>query len=310
MKPGLFLARQLEQRLPQIYEQRYPDLWAVNGEIIPSTGDLEEGADTIVAEFIETMGEAAFMSDQADDIPMVDVAIGEDKYPVLAPITAFSYTVMQLNAAIKAGRNLTTIKEMSAKRAIDEKGHKFAVYGSTKHKAPGLLNNTAVPLVDSTFDADAPGVTADDLVDFFATQLNKVATSSQQVEAVDTILVSDNLRKQLVTKRLAGTSDSALTYLLNNYGTATGGSLRRIIAKNELTPALLAQYGVRPDATKERIVFMPSNPNAVQRHFSLMTMMEPQLHGTKFLVPCYNYVSPTIFHYPGSCLYVDIPAVA
>lgn len=307
MKPGIFLARQLEQRLPQIYAKRYPDLWGINGEIIPSTGDLEEGTDTIIAEFIETIGEANLMSDVADDIPLVDVSIGEDKYPVVAPVTAFTYSIMQLNAAIKANRNLTSMKEMAAKRAIDEKGHKIAVFGSTKHKMPGLLNNSAVPLVDSTFNVAAAN--ADELVDFVATQLNKVTTSSQQVEAIDTILVSDSMRKAMVTKRLAGTSDSVLTYLLANYGASTGGSLRRILAKNELAPSLLAEYGVRPDATKERMVFLPSNPDAVQRHFSLLTMMEPQVRGVNFLVPCYNYISPTIMHYPGSLLYVDLPAV-
>lgn len=307
MKPGVFLARQLEQRLPKIYDKRYPDLWAVDGSIIPSTGDLEEGADVVIAEFIERYGEAAFMSDEADDIPLVDIAIGEDKYPVMAPVTSFKYTVMELNAAIKARRDLTGMREMTAKRALDEKAHKFAVYGSAKHNIPGLLNNPNVPLVDSTFNANT--ATADDLVDFIGTQITSVTTRSQQVEAIDTIVVSDTLRNKLVKNRLSGTSQSALGYLLENYGTTTGGSLRRIIAKSEMAPELLAQYGVRPDATKERILMIPSNPEAVERHFSLPVIMEPQIQGTKYLVPCYNMVSPTIFHYPGSCLYIDIPAV-
>lgn len=308
MKPAYFLARQLEQRLPTIYAKRYPDLWGINGEIIPSTGDIEEGAESIIAEFIAQVGEASLMSDVAGDLPLVDISVSEDKYPIVAPVTAFTYSVMQLNSAMKANRNLTEMKGIAAKRAIDEKGHKVAIYGSTKHKMPGLLNNDAVPLVDTSFNVAT--ASADELVDFVATQLNRVTTSSQQIESVDTILVSDSMRKAMVTKRLSGTSDSVLTYLLANYGASTGGSLRRILAKNELAPALLAEFGVRADATKERMVFMPSNPDAVQRHFSLITMMEPQAHGVNFLVPCYNYISPTIMHYPGSLLYVDVPAVA
>ena len=55
---GNYLNRELEQKMPGIYEKKYAQLWAEEGEIITSSGTLQEGTTTVLEEIVETVGEA------------------------------------------------------------------------------------------------------------------------------------------------------------------------------------------------------------------------------------------------------------
>lgn len=305
---GLFLQRQLEQRIPEVYSKRYPNLWAIAGEVLPSVGDLEMGADTITAEILEQAGEAQIYAQGSNDTPLVDVSVSEDQYKVFVFIAAARWSIFELEKARKANKDLNALKLAAVRRAIDERAHKLACFGSVKHGAKGLFNLTGVPVDNNTFDADATATDADDYIQFFGDIITDVSSNSNSVEEVDTILVPEKLLDVGRRLRLPGSQTSALSYVLENWGAANGGSLRRILPKNECQSSYLEAYGVHPTGTnKDRLVLLPSNPDALHRKFYALDFLDPQVQGTDWRVIGYSGASEVLCHYPESLSYVDIP---
>ena len=132
---GNFLFRQLQQKLPELLREREPEMWGANGTIIPTTMDLEPGAREVIEETLKEKGrEAAFYSEESNDITLVDVAFRETPYKVLDMVKAYSYTIMELLADQKANRPIRTLKAQVARRVLMEKRHKFALFGSARHQ--------------------------------------------------------------------------------------------------------------------------------------------------------------------------------
>lgn len=308
LKAGIFLSRQLEQVMPRLYEKLYPRLWAEEGLYFPAVGDLEMGIQTIIEETVTQIGEAAIMSDRATDIPLAEAIIDESPFKAVCVSIHVDYTVPELNAAQKAGRDIRSIRMASANRAIKERIHKLAVFGSAKHGMTGIFNNSLVPKVDSSYDADGVGTTVDDHISFVADNIIKVENDSNLVEGIDTILVPAKLHNIWSKARVTNTSQSVINYLLENFGPSAGGSLRSIVKVNECRNDQLVANGVTlSDANDDRVVFLPVNPDAGERKFYAMQNLEPQLMGMTYKVFMYAGTSEAIIHYPGSMLYVDIP---
>ena len=308
--PGMFLSRQLEQVLPKLYEKRYASLWADEGLYLPATGDLEMGADTLVEETVNQIGEAAILADGANDIPVADALINEDRFKAVVIATHFSYSIIELNKAEKAGRSLRDIKVKAADRAMRQRTHKLAVFGSAKHGMTGFFNDANVPVVSSSYDADNNATTFDDHIDFFADNFTKVKDDTNLVEGIEYVLVPAKLRNIWAKSYQAGNGQSVLRYIIENYGVMSGGTLRGIIEVNETRAADLEANGVKsPGANVDRIVFLPNNPDAAERKFYGMQLLPPEPVGMGFKTYMYSGTSEPIIHYPGSMLYVDIPKV-
>lgn len=187
---GVFLNRQLEQRLPKIYQRRYPTLKFANGELLPLTFDLEAGADSIVEEIMDTVGEMGeAMPDAIDDIPLADASIAETKFGVIVKPIAIRYSVRELAAAQKAGRNIRGMREFAARRAIEETMNSIGAVGDKARGLVGLLNDPNVP-VDSTIATDFynAATTADQLVSLFTDAVTKIVTNTNMSEEPDTVL--------------------------------------------------------------------------------------------------------------------------
>ena len=308
-RAGHFLKRQLEQVLPKLYEKRYPRLWSVDSsEILPGFGDLDPGTETLIEETINTAGEAVIYSDKSGDIPTADANIEEFPYKAVMLASAVAWSVAEMNADEKANRNLRANKLFALNRAMMEKKHKLAVFGSAKHGMEGLFNNSNVPVVTSTYDANT--ATFQDHIDFFSDSFSQVEDSTNLTEGIATVLVTERHHKALVQSVLPGTSTSALTYILDNYSTSAGGTLQRIMKVNETRAALLEQFGVLPPGTNnDRVVFLPMNPDAVERRFYDTSFLDIQMRALSLYLYAYCGVSETIVHYPTSMLYVDITQV-
>lgn len=310
LNPGMFLSRQLEQVLPKLYEKRYASLWADEGIYLPATGDLEMGADTLVEETVTELGEAAIVADGANDVPVADALIDEAKFKAVAIATHFSYSILELNKAEKAGRPLRDVKAKAADRALRQRTHKLAVFGSAKHGMTGFFNDANVPVVSSSYDADDAATTFADHVDFFADNFTKVKDETNLVEGIEYVLVPAKLRNIWAKSFQTGNGQSVLRYILENYGAASGGTLRGIIEVNETRSADLEANGLKAAGTNEdRIVFLPNNPDAAERKFYGMQILPPEVVGMGYKTYMYCGTSEPIIHYPGSMLYVDIPKV-
>ncbi|MEM9541761.1 MAG: major capsid family protein [Cyanobacteria bacterium P01_E01_bin.42] len=310
-KAGTFLTRQLEQLLPKLYEKKYPNLWAAKGEYLPATGDLEEGAETVVAEVLSSVGEAKILSPDSDDIPMVQVGLEEDKFKAFCIVIGFQYSVPELKKAAKAGRLIRTTRMNASNRAMQEKVHKLAVFGSAKHGASGFFNNPHVPVIDSTYNAADPATTAQDHIDFISDVITSVQSGSNLTEGIATIGVPIKLHNIWRKALIPGTSDTVLDHVLDTFGDPrTNGTLRQIVPLNETQSSLLEKHGVHAQGTdKDRLIFAPADPEAISRKFYPAIYMEPQLQLLNWTTIGYCGTTETICEYPLSMRYVDIPKV-
>lgn len=305
---GTFLARSLEQHIPQLYEKKYPRLWAEEGMYLPAVGDLEEGAREVIETTVNQVGEALISADGADDVPLVDVSMDEFPFKATCISAGIKYSIPELKAAMRANQDIKTTRLNGLGKALAERIHKLAVFGSSKHGMNGFFAHPRINLVNSSYDADGSGVTAQDHIDFISDNLIKVESDSNLTEGIETILVPAKLYNVWAKTILPSTNQNIIRHVLENFGTEAGGTLRQIKKVNECQSSYLEKYKAQASGTnKDRVVFMPFDPMAFERKYYPVNFLEPQLQGMSYTLVAYTGTSEVIDHYPGSALYVDIP---
>jgi len=303
---GMFLSCQLDKALPKLRNEQYPDLWADAGSYFPAVDDLEEGAKTVVAEFINTVGKASLLSQGASNIPLVDAGISEYRYKVVHFEEEFQYNIIELENAKMAGRDIDYTRMMEMRRTLAEQVHKIAVFGDKERSMRGFFNGSNVRILNESYDADDSSITIDDHIDFVADNMRKADPS---FGAPDTLLVPPKLHNIWSKAIVKGTDTNVIRYLQDNFGSSQSSRLLRIIWVKETQSHLLEQNGVHsPGTNKDRVVFIPSNnPEVVERKFFPVKFKKLQLKGMDYYITCYCGTSEAIWHYPSAGLYVDIP---
>lgn len=301
---GVFLARQLEMLLPKVYSKKYPALKFANGSMLPASAELDAGVDSVVEQLMSTTGNASDDSgDMIDDIPLADASVSEQKYPVVCKPIAIRYTVRELAAAQKGGRNIRGMREMAARRAIEESMNKLAAYGDAKRGIVGMLNDPNVPVVDSTTDLYSSATTPDALLEFLSNQVSKVVADSFQTEEPTTMAVPVRLYERISTRRVTDTNTTVLEFFLRN-----SPYISEIVPCNELSNAQMVANGALPsNSTKDAILIYPKNPEAVQRLYEGLVFLPPEIRGLHFLVIAYQCSTGAIWHYPKSALTITYP---
>lgn len=306
VQAGRFLSRKLEVKLPGVIKKKYPPLWGAMGMHIPTTGDLPLGSKKLVIETIEEVGEAAIYDGLANDIPLADVTAGEETYKASVIISGFKAGVLELDYARRLGVDIGDERMMAMSRAINEKIHKIALRGTTKHGMTGFFNNPNVNRVDITTNFYDPATTADNLIDFVNSLTNSIRKYTKMVEAADMILCSVDFANRL-NKRVPDSGVAVIDNILNR----RGQTLKDIVPVNELDASVLEEFGVHPAGTnKERIIVYPMSSEILERKFSPMDTLPPQLHIMDYLTIGYCGTSEVIWRYPDAALYVDIPKAA
>lgn len=297
---GVFLTRQLEQRLPKVYAKKYPALKFGNGELLPATADLEVGAESVIEEIMDTVGQADNVADQVDDIPISDAYIKEFKFPVTVKAAAIRYSVRELAAAQLGKRNIRGMREMSARRSIEERMNKLSAYGESG--ITGMLTDPGVP-IDSSISTNYydSAVTADALIDFFTSKVTSIVESTNMVEEPDTIVVPVRLHEIITNKRIPDSSSTVKQFILEN-----NTWIRQILPANEVSGAQLQANGIG-NGSKDRILIYPKNPETVQRLFEPLTVLPAQLRGLQYIVIMLQASTGAIWHFPGSSLVLEIP---
>ena len=304
-----FLRGELERKLPQIYGKRYPGLWGITGEIIPMTPDSDLVAmEKIYAEYTSEAGQAKIYAEKSQDIPLVSTGSTEDDFKIFVTALGARWTFIELEQArLMPMKDIVGRRTMAVQRGLDEKCHRMAIFGDTVHK--GLLNQTTVPAISPSLDLDAAGTTPADLIDFFAMIFGTLEDSTNDMEMPDTLLITPKVHRLLRSKIVANTDKTVLTHILENYGVAGGGSLRRIVSKRELNFDQLEAYGVKASGTnKDMIVLMSANPDTIHMEFTGFSQLPLTANDTStgFTQISYRAQTEVMAHYPGAMLYINI----
>jgi hypothetical protein len=313
---GSWFYRQLQYFLPKVYEEKYPSYWAAEGRYHTVVGDLPIGKKDVVEATVKELGEASIYSEGSGDIPIVNVTMSESLYKTFIFTAGFDYNVFDLerDRMDNCIRDVNLVQRLmkTVQRTLIQKEHLVAVYGSATHGVKGLFNNASVPLVDATtYDADGGSTTFQTHIDFIRTYMAAVETTTNLSEGIEYILVPPAVYWAWAGSTQSGdSSKNVITAALEWFGNAANGSLKGIIKCNECTAGNMEAYGgITAGTNKDRIVFLPTNPDFSTRHNFVMQMNAPQERDLNFRTIAYCGTSETIIIYPNAMRYVDIPKV-
>jgi hypothetical protein len=304
-----FFSRELEQKLPKIWEQQYANLWAENGLYLPAPSVLEEGTTSISEEVMESVGRAQEISDLTDDIPTVSVSIAEAQFKVHHFALAYHYSILELAREAKAGRSLQTQRIKAVDRGLRQRVNDLLLFGDKKRGSQGLYNLNGIPLSATAYNPNT--ATWVQHIDFFVNLLGGVQDRNQLSAGISYVMTSYKHTLKLKTTYQSNDSGkTAYDAIMDIFGTQAGGTLKGIIGVNESKAAILEAKGIKAAGTNlDRIVCMPQDSEVLSYARFAPNYLEPERRSMNFKVAAYVGCSELIVHEPEAMQYADIPTV-
>lgn len=140
---GLFVGEQLLAQAKRVYEEQMPPN---NADILlPPVGTEMKGAAQYAREIYQHQGQADWVGDAADDLPMVNASVIRDTYNIDQGGCAYGWTLKEINAAQYAGRPLEQRRGLSARRAIENFRNTVFFLGSLAKQIYGLFSFPQIP---------------------------------------------------------------------------------------------------------------------------------------------------------------------
>ena len=308
-----FLDEQLELVLSRVIAQEYPALRYENGDLIPTTADLDLGMSRISQRVLSQVGQAILWSGEGMQIPSTDVSVSERDYPIRAVAAGYSLSEKEIAEADRARRNgdidipLGQRKAQASARAIAEKIDKITAYGEPGQGFPGFLSDPGVEEDDDSFDfyntSNTPQAQQEAIFDFFQEKIGKILGKVERLYQPSHILLPLDIfnRLNVPTTDANQILMNVLERQLAPYGINT------ITWDTRLNAQALNDNGVRGNADKDRIVIYARDPEVLERHTGILQQAERERSNMQEFVPYYQVLSPPQFHFPECALYVDVP---
>ncbi len=298
---SVWFQRELETIDPRAYEFKFPTLKST--QIIPLQPNVPEWALVYSWRMFEGVGQAEFISNMADDLPMAD-AKGTESSKVIKPIgKAYGWNWFELNAAAATGRPLDQLRIKAARKGVEQKIDTVMATGDSAHNLDGLLNLTGIPtftLLNKAaggtrwIKADgSPNATAKEVAaDLKRMAGARVAATDEMFSEFTIVLPIDEY--EYATEQTVGeTSMTALQLALQS------PHINRIVPWAKCTGA--------GSGVADRICLFPEDPEVVA---GILPMPFRQLPGQwknlKFTVPCVATVGGVVVRYTIAMAYADI----
>lgn len=313
-QPGLYLYRDLEQRLPQFLMPRRREMPFEAGAIVPTFADLQPGSYEVVKTIISDIGDAKIIGEGAFDFPLVDASASEDRYRVLMCAAGFTVSLFsERHEAFAENKGMLRARQYDVKlqtciRAIQEKRNRIAAYGDVSVGATGLLNNPNVTVDNNSFNPYAARTTPTEMADFFISLVKDFHANSNNVFYPTTALISSNLYFRMISLVMPATSITVKDHVAK---ALSDEDIKFTFRKvKECESAFLEAAGVQAPATnKDRICLYTLDPEVVERHIENIQLAPPkylQVQGLNVLYPMFGCTTPTIVNYSNALQYIDI----
>lgn len=214
----VFFARQLEYIYAQPREVLYSPLKFRS--FIPVDNSVPDWAETHTYTVYDRVGIAKILTSyRAKDIPEIGLT-GKQVTGTIKPLgDKFSFDTVAIRRAQKTGFPLERTKEVTAFQAVETLQDELAAKGDSAYGLTGFVNNANVPLVTPTYGTWQTGPnTPAEIVADMNKLVNSVVTSTNEVHAPDTLLLSPTLYTYIATTPWSGASDTTILkwFLLNN----------------------------------------------------------------------------------------------
>jgi hypothetical protein len=301
--------RQLEDIDTKAYQRRYPALLA--RQIIPTFQNVAEWASVYTWREWDQNGQAKFITDHADDLPMVDVTGKEFSQGIKMLGSAYGYTIMEIKQSAATGVPLDAMRAQTARGHVERQVDSVLALGNVEQGLNGLLklDSTAIAAANrvgvTTLATKAAGGVA------WGTLLAPKATGQEVANDIIGMCAARNS----ATKGIWQKFDVLLPIDQYNYAEAT-----RLNAINSVTALQFAQgnafvNSIRPwfqcsgagAASADRMMVFPAGDADVLAGIVPMewTPMAPQLRNMKYVINTYASCGGVVARYPVACQYAD-----
>jgi len=179
---ALFLARQLEYIIPQVYRKKYP-IHKARIHFPPNfTGG--KGLVTITHRMLDRRGRAAV----GLGFPRVTLA-QKEYYTQVKPLTAgYSYNIMDIHRAMQANMPLEVESAYAAKMVISELEDRLAYVGDEEANLNGAFNSREVAIQVAEYPI-SPASTPDQIIQVINKAINTAPILSLGVEQVNYVIM-------------------------------------------------------------------------------------------------------------------------
>jgi hypothetical protein len=305
----------LTQKLRELIRQRFRTLLFENGTLVPTDTDLEPGVREISEDILTGVGEAALLAPGSSDIPLVQVSMTEDRYPVVMAVSAYSIEWQERRAFERSGVPIRTERINFARRAIAEALNKFGAYGNIALSIRGLLNNANVTLDNNSFNPNT--ATFAEWVTFVIDAVLRLGIDSDMVTYATDVLLSPRMyAKSQQVSNPDNPAISVLQAVRDRLRDEENISQVRFRAVPECSSARLEANGVQSGGTnKDRILVYNLDPMCVQRQIeqeiaAFLPQEYVQVKGTTQFFPMFSCASATKVRELPSIRYIDVAKVA
>ncbi len=291
------LARELESIEREVTKTIYPELRGL--QYVPMIPGIDPGSATYTWRRSDMVGKAKVMANRGDDIPRVDVSIGENYTPIRTVAQMYDYTTDELRAfalAKSRGSNLQldTARAEAARLLIARELDEIVSIGIASIAGiTGFINNGDVGIIAAT--AAWSTLTPQGILADLQRMERQVFTQSKEVLPADTIYLP-LAQYALVAQTPLGVNNdkTVLDFFLKNSMT-----IKAVMPWYRLTNAAVG-------SVTDRAVAARRDPAVAGAVVPLLFLAQPpQARGLGFDIPCEAKCGGTVVKQPLGMTYMD-----
>lgn len=259
-----------------VYAMRYPEIRYPS--LIPVDYSAPEWIKTITYYSMDIAGQASWIADRAQDIPVVGTMMEKAETSVYMAGIGYDYGLEEVNHASMLGMNLTGDKASAARLVYERMIDRLAFSGDTEKNMTGLFNNASVT-AGSAPTGDWDTATEDEILADVNDVLMDVYAATNEVAMADTLLMPSAKLQKIASMRLGDAGITVLEFLqrANVYTAETG---------RPLTIRGVRGLSTAGAGLTNRMVAYRRSPQVLKMHIPMRhRFLPPQISGLTFKVP-------------------------
>lgn len=295
-RESAFFEKELTYVKSRTYDAKLAELKGLS--LIPISTEAGSGMSEIAYRRYRGVGFAKVIADYAKDFPRVDVFGEEASVKVKGIGDSYGYSIPEIRASQRAGKQLDQRRATMARRAHDEQINKMLLKSDEKWGTNGLIDYPGITEISLPADGTGSSKTwASKDVDQILRDINllvdAVMVPTNGREAPDTLVLPLAQYNDLANRRLPNTDVTLLSYILNN-----NPQIKKIDWLVELKGA--------GASNTDRMMVGKFDPEHITGEIPQpFEQFDAQQEGMEFTIPCHSECAGTIIYYPMAFAFAD-----
>lgn len=295
-KESAFFEKELTYVKSKTYNAKLAELKGLS--LIPISTEAGSGANEIAYRRYRGVGFAKIIADYAKDFPRVDVFGEEASVKVKGIGDSYGYSIPEIRASQRTGKQLDSRRATTARRAHDEVMNKMALKSDPVNGTNGLLDYEGITEVALANDGTGSSKTwvskdIDKILRDINTLVDGVMVPTSGREMPDVLLLPLAQYNDLANRRIPNTDTTLMKYILEN-----NPHIKRIEWLTELK-------GIGANGTDRAMVGKLDEEHITLEIPQPFEQFDAQQEGMEFTVPCHSECAGTIIYYPLAFAYAD-----